>query len=80
MTPVGSRAGTSLCETCGNVREVRTSRSRFLLCEWSLTHDDYPKYPPQPVVRCSGYQPKDTETSHEPGDRSGTPGGVDTAG
>ena len=33
-------------------REVRTARSRFLLCELSVTNADYPKYPPQPVVRC----------------------------
>lgn len=48
----------SLCVTCGNVREVRTARSRFLLCELSLTTAAYPKYPPQPVVRCDGYRPR----------------------
>jgi hypothetical protein len=46
----------SLCESCANVREVRTARSRFLLCELSLADADYPKYPPQPVVQCDGYQ------------------------
>ena len=50
----------SLCETCGNVREVRTARSRFLLCGLSLTDAAYPKYPPQPVVRCDGYRAKVT--------------------
>ena len=48
---------TSLCETCKNVREVRTARSRFLLCELSVTNAAYPKYPPQPVLRCDGYEP-----------------------
>ena len=48
----------SLCETCGNVREIRTARSRFLLCELSVTNAAYPKYPPQPVVRCDGYRPR----------------------
>ncbi len=48
----------SLCESCQNVREICTARSRFLLCELSLTNADYPKYPPQPIVRCDGYQPK----------------------
>jgi hypothetical protein len=48
----------SLCETCRNMREVRTARSRFLLCELSGTTPGYPKYPPQPVVRCQGYQPR----------------------
>ena len=46
----------SLCETCKNMREVRTARSRFLLCELSVTNTAFPKYPPQPVVRCDGYQ------------------------
>jgi hypothetical protein len=27
-----------------------------LLCELSVTNAAYPKYPPQPVVRCDGYQ------------------------
>ena len=49
----------SLCETCENVREVRTARSRFLLCELSVTNAAYPKYPPQPVVCCDGYRPRD---------------------
>jgi hypothetical protein len=59
----------SLCDTCGNVREVRTARSRFLLCELSLTNSAYPKYPPQPVVRCDGYRPRNGPDEGEPGDR-----------
>jgi hypothetical protein len=59
----------SLCETCGNVREVRTARSRFLLCELSLTTAAYPKYPPQPVVRCDGYRPSNAPDEGKPGDR-----------
>jgi hypothetical protein len=39
------------------MREIITSRgSRFLLCELSRTDPAYPKYPPQPVVRCAGYR------------------------
>src|SRR5262249_402389 len=52
---------TSLCETCRSMREVRTARSRFLLCELSVTNAAYPKYPPQPVVRCDGYQSRSEE-------------------
>ena len=49
----------SLCETCQNVREVVTPKgSRFLLCQLSITDARFPKYPPQPVVRCGGYQEK----------------------
>ena len=58
----------SLCDTCGNVREVRTARSRFLLCELSLMDAAYPKYPPQPVVRCDGYRPRNEADEGEPGD------------
>lgn len=58
----------SLCETCRNVREVRTARSMFLLCELSLTTAAYPKYPPQPVVRCDGYRPRNEADEGKPGD------------
>ena len=48
----------SLCESCTSMREVVTPRgSRFLLCQLSKTDPQYPKYPPQPVVRCPGYEP-----------------------
>ncbi len=47
----------SLCETCSLMREVVTPKgSRFLLCQLSQTKPEYPKYPPQPVVRCDGYE------------------------
>jgi hypothetical protein len=58
----------SLCETCKNVREVRTARSRFLLCELSVTNTAYPKYPPQPVVRCDGYQSRSEAKQDMPDD------------
>ncbi|HLN28123.1 MAG TPA: hypothetical protein VK395_10300 [Gemmataceae bacterium] len=50
----------SLCETCALMREVITPKgSRFLLCQLSQSNADYPKYPPQPVARCGGYQKKE---------------------
>lgn len=49
----------SLCESCQWMREVTTPRSCFLLCELSRMNLAYPKYPPQPVVRCGGHQPKE---------------------
>jgi hypothetical protein len=50
----------SLCETCAWVRAVVTPKgSRFLLCLLSQTESAYPKYPPQPVVRCDGYRTKE---------------------
>jgi hypothetical protein len=42
------------------MREVITPKgSRFLLCRWSKTDPAYPKYPPQPVIRCDGYRKKE---------------------
>jgi hypothetical protein len=58
---------TSLCESCRNVREVRTARSRFWLCELSATDAAYRKYPPQPVLRCAGYEPRDQAGPGNPG-------------
>jgi hypothetical protein len=50
----------SPCETCALMREVVTPKgSRFLLCQLSQTNPAYPKYPPQPVVRCEGYRKKE---------------------
>jgi hypothetical protein len=60
---------TSLCESCRNRREVRTARSRFSLCELSVTKADFPKYLPQPVVRCDGYLPSYDADEAEPRDR-----------
>jgi hypothetical protein len=41
------------------MREVITPKgSRFLLCQLSRTDPAFPKYPPQPVVRCDGYRPQ----------------------
>ncbi len=46
----------SLCESCQNMRPVRTVRSRFLLCALARADAEFPKYPAQPVVRCDGYR------------------------
>jgi hypothetical protein len=52
----------TLCDTCAWMREVTTPKgSRFLLCQLSQTNPAYAKYPPQPVVRCEGYQQKQAE-------------------
>lgn len=59
----------SLCETCENVRGVRTARSLFLLCELSLIDARFPKYPPQPVVRCDGHRPGGDPDGGNPGDQ-----------
>jgi hypothetical protein len=59
----------SLCETCENARKIRTERSGFLLCELSFTDTAYPKYPPQPVLRCGGYRHRNDADDGESCDR-----------
>jgi hypothetical protein len=56
----------SLCETCQHMREVITPKgSRFLLCQLSQSNPNYSKYPPQPVVRCEGYQAKESSSKEK---------------
>ena len=53
----------SLCRTCRHCRDVVSARgSRFFLCRLSQHDSRYPKYPPQPVVRCHGYCKIDNES------------------
>jgi hypothetical protein len=54
----------SLCETCAWMRQVVTPKgSRFLLCQLSTTNSDFPKYPPQPIIRCDGYRPNENQAA-----------------
>ena len=47
----------SLCERCRHVRVIRNERgSVFLLCRRSESEPQFPKYPPQPVVECRGFE------------------------
>ncbi len=56
----------SLCETCHHLRIVVAAKgSRFLLCQRSQTNSRYPKYPPQPVIACGGYQPADSPSVNQ---------------
>jgi hypothetical protein len=60
----------SLCESCRHLREVISGKgSRFLLCQKSSEDQRYPKYPPQPVLRCEGHQNREESSS---GSRDGT--------
>lgn len=61
----------SLCESCKKMREVRTVRSRFVLCQLSATNVYYPKSPPQPVVRSDGYERKGEAKPDTPAEPSG---------
>lgn len=54
--PAPGTAG--LCPGCAHVRPVRSARgSLFLRCSLAARDPRFPKYPPQPVVRCSGHEP-----------------------
>ena len=55
--PVQRQPPPSLCERCRHVRVIENAKgSRFLLCRRSESEPAYPKYPPQPVVECRGFQ------------------------
>ncbi len=54
----------SLCHNCRYKRDVISGKgSRFLMCQVALQDSRFPKYPPQPVVRCVGYA--QTESNKE---------------
>jgi hypothetical protein len=51
----------SMCTNCRARRDVISGKgSRFLLCLKSADDRRFPKYPPQPVVRCAGYEPDES--------------------
>ena len=52
--------------------DERPARSRFLLCQLSLTNANFRKYPPQPVISCNGYRPADG-SEHERADDPSPP-------
>jgi hypothetical protein len=52
------RALTGLCARCAHARRIESAKgSTFLLCGRSATDARFPKYPPLPVVRCTGFEP-----------------------
>jgi hypothetical protein len=53
-----ARAGRGgLCPRCAHVRVVTSQRgSTFLQCLRSREDARYPKYPPQPVLVCRGFE------------------------
>jgi hypothetical protein len=60
----------SLCRTCQHRKDVISGKgSRFLLCLLSLEDRRFPKYPPQPLVQCSGYSKPDDEQEFKPDEK-----------
>ncbi|GAB4410056.1 MAG: hypothetical protein OHK0039_14190 [Bacteroidia bacterium] len=48
----------SRCKLCRHRRVIRSKRgSEFWMCARSATDERYAKYPPQPLVRCRGFEP-----------------------
>jgi len=49
-----------LCASCRHARTIRSSKgSEFWLCERSKSEPErFRKYPPLPVVRCAGFEPR----------------------
>ena len=49
-----------LCDACRHQRLVPNTRgSVFSLCERSRTDPSFRRYPPLPVLRCSGFDPRE---------------------
>ncbi len=46
-----------LCERCAHVQIVAGRHSTFYLCRLSFEDPRFPRYPPIPVLECSGFQP-----------------------
>jgi hypothetical protein len=59
---VTERSRVGLCEDCSHSRRITSDRgSRFYLCQRSLTDASFRKYPPLPMLQCSGYEPRAKE-------------------
>lgn len=50
------RRRVGLCASCAHARVVENDRgSRFYLCELAKQDPRFPRYPPLPVVACTGW-------------------------
>ncbi len=64
----------SLCHCCRHVRKITSGTgSQFLLCRLAATNAAYRKYPPQPVVRCTGYSDVERDGADPPSDDGQVP-------
>ncbi len=58
-----------LCNSCAHQRPVPTARTMYSLCGLAADDRRFPRYPPLPVSRCSGFAPRnagDGEAVREP--------------
>jgi hypothetical protein len=49
-------ANPGLCRTCEHLRLLASARSVFVRCGLAETDPAFPRYPPLPVLSCSGYR------------------------
>ncbi len=60
MAPTPPRPPAGLCDSCRHQRVVGNTRgSVFSLCERSRSEPEFPRYPRLPVLRCSGFEPRE---------------------
>lgn len=53
------RARVGLCLDCSHARSVVSAKgSEFWLCQLAQTDPRFKKYPPLPVIRCTGFAQK----------------------
>ncbi|HEY2440656.1 MAG TPA: hypothetical protein VGI07_10515 [Solirubrobacteraceae bacterium] len=74
MTGVGGPE-VGLCDRCRHQQIVRNTRgSVFSLCRRSRDEPDrFPRYPRLPVLRCPGYEPRESDGSASPQDAKRSP-------
>ena len=62
MNEPDERARGGLCATCVHLELLRSQRgSVFFRCRLADVDARFPKYPPLPVVRCAGHEPRREE-------------------
>ena len=55
-----------LCATCVHLELVGSRSSVFVRCALSDRDPRFPRYPPLPVHRCSGFEKKSVEGTRQP--------------
>jgi hypothetical protein len=56
------RRRVGLCATCRHARRIVSAKgSEFWLCQRATSDPRFRKYPPIPVLRCSGHEPTATD-------------------
>ncbi len=54
-----------LCADCLHLRFAVSPRSIFVRCGLAETDARFPRYPPLPVLRCAGHEPRPLDVRRE---------------